>query len=114
MSRDQRKRADRRELLIASAMVAVGLAISGVAVAQLRPGESNSQVAQATPPLQSTPGAETRPAAPADPSTTGASGRPSEVPPQPARPSPEAQKDGATAVLPPAPAEKTAAPIQDK
>jgi hypothetical protein len=114
MSRDQAKRADRRELLIASAMVAVGLAISGAAIAQLGSGASNSQVAQATNPLQSTPGAETKPSAPADPATTGSGSRPSEVPPQPARPSPEAQKDGATAVLPPAPAEKTAPPIPDK
>lgn len=114
MSRDQAKRADRRELLIASAMVAVGLAVSGAAIAQLGHGGPNSQVAQATPPLQSTPGAETKPSAPADPATTGAGSRPSEVPPQPARPSPEAQKDGAPAVLPPAPAEKTAPPIPDK
>jgi hypothetical protein len=44
--------------------------------------------------------------------TTGA--RPSEIPPQPARPDAEAQKAGATPALPPAPAEKTAAPIEQK
>jgi hypothetical protein len=44
--------------------------------------------------------------------TTGA--RPNEIPPQPARPDAEAQKAGATPALPPAPAEKTAAPIEQK
>jgi hypothetical protein len=101
-------------LLLASAMVAAGLTMSGLAIVQLQAGNPDPQVAQATPPLQSTPGAETKPSAPPEPATTGSSTRPSEVPPQPARPSPEAQKDGATAVLPPAPAEKTAPPIQGK
>ena len=101
-------------MLVASAMVAVGLAISGVAIAQLKAGDANPQVAQATLPLQSTPGAETKQSAPPEPATTGSGTRPSEVPPQPARPGAEAQKDGATPVLPPAPAEKTAPPITEK
>jgi hypothetical protein len=62
--------------------------------------------------LQSTPGAESRPSAPAEPVTTGQ--RPTEIPPQPARPDAEAQKAGATPALPPAPAEKIAAPIKER
>jgi hypothetical protein len=36
------------------------------------------------------------------------------VKPQPAQPDADAQKAGATPVLPPAPAEKTAPPIKEK
>ncbi|HEY5126862.1 MAG TPA: hypothetical protein VIJ35_06110 [Bradyrhizobium sp.] len=112
MSVDDSKRAYRRDMLFACAMVAAGVAISAVSLAQLKAGNPHPQMAQATQPLQSTPGAETKPSAPAEPSTTGA--RPTEVPPQPARPDAEAQKAGATPALPPAPAEKTAAPIKDR
>ena len=114
MSPDQGKRAHNRELLLASAMVVAGLAISGLSIVQLKAGDANPQLAQATPPLQSTPGAEIKPSAPAEPATTGSGTRPSGIAPQPARPSAEAQKDGASPVLPPAPAEKTAPPIQQK
>ena len=69
-------------------------------------------MAQATQPLQSTPGAETKPSAPAEPATTGT--RPSATPPEPARPDAEAQKAGAPSALPPAPAEKTAPPIKER
>ena len=97
-------------MLLASAMVAAGLAVSGLSLAQLK--ASNPQMAQATQPLQSTPGAETKPSAPAEPATTGA--RPTGIPPQPARPDAEAQKAGATPALPPAPAEKTRSADQGK
>jgi hypothetical protein len=98
-------------MLLAGVMVAAGLVMSGVSLAELaiRP---HAQLAQATQPLQSTPGAETKPSAPAEPATTGA--RPNVVPPEPARPDAEAQKSGATPALPPAPAEKTAAPIKER
>jgi hypothetical protein len=49
---------------------------------------------------------------PAEPATTGA--RPAELAPQPARPNAQAQKEGATPALPPAPAEKTAPPIKER
>jgi hypothetical protein len=108
MTSADRKRSYRKEMLLAGAMVVLGLAMSGISAAELlatRP----QQMAQATQPLQSTPGAETKPSAPA---TTGT--RPGDVPPEPARPKPEAQKAGAEPVLPPAPAEKTAAPIKER
>src|SRR5450631_4926449 len=110
MSSDDRKRAYRMDLLVASAMVAAGLAVSGASLVRLN--AETTQMAQATPPLQSTPGAEAKPSTPPEPTTTGA--RPNEIPPQPARPDAEAQKAGAAPALPPAPAEKTAAPIPQK
>jgi len=110
-SDDDRKRAYKRDLLLASAMVAAGLALCGLSLVELK--TRNPEMAQATQPLQSTPGAETKPSAPAaEPSTTGM--RPTEIPPQPARPDSEAQKAGAPSALPPAPAEKTAAPIKER
>jgi hypothetical protein len=110
MSSDDRKRAYRMDLLVASAMVAAGLALSGASLIRLN--TETTQIAQATPPLQSTPGAETKPSAPTEPVTTGA--RPNQIPPEPARPDADAQKAGATPALPAAPAEKTAAPIKER
>jgi hypothetical protein len=110
MSSDDRKRAYRMDLLVASAMVAAGLAVSGASLVRLN--AETTQMAQATPPLQSTPGAETKPSAPTEPVTTGA--RPSQIPPEPARPDADAQKAGAAPALPPAPAEKTAAPVKER
>jgi cytoskeletal protein RodZ len=108
MAPDDRKRAYRRDMLLAGVMVAAGLVMSGVSLAQLA-ARPHAQMAQATQPLQSTPGADSKPSAPAEPATTGT--RPNAVSPEPARPDAEAQKSGAQPALPPAPAEKTAAPI---
>jgi hypothetical protein len=105
------KRSVRTDLLLAAAMVVAGLGVSGASLARIANHEPQ-HLAQATPPLQSTPGAETKPSAPAEPATTGM--RPAEIPPQPAQPDTDAQKAGASPVLPPAPAEKTAAPIKEK
>jgi hypothetical protein len=110
MAHDDKKRSLRTDLVLASAMVAAGLMLSGTSLARI--AFHNPQVAQATPPLQSTPGAESKPSAPAEPATTGA--RPAEVPPQPAHPDAQAQKDGVAPALPAAPAEKTAAPIKER
>src|SRR3954466_12482918 len=109
MARDGTKRSYRNDLLLAGAMVVAGLAMSGISAAELL-STRHQQMAQATQPLQSTPDAETKPSAPAEPATTGK--RPGDIPPEPARPKPEAQKAGAEPALPPAPAEKTAAPIK--
>ena len=110
MSADQNKRSYRIDFLVAAALVTTGLVMSGLSLAELRTRDQQ-QLAQATPPLQSTPGAETKPSVPAE-TTTGT--RPSNIPPEPARPDPDAQKAGAKPVLPPAPAEKTAEPIKQK
>jgi hypothetical protein len=111
MTPDDSKRAYRRDMLLAGVMVAAGLAMSGISLAALATPR-HAQMAQATQPLQSTPGAESKPSAPAEPATTGA--RPNGVSPEPARPDADAQKAGVTPALPPAPAEKTAAPIKER
>jgi len=111
MSADHSKRDYRDKLMFAAALIAGGLVISALSLNQIR-ATDRQQLAQATPPLQSTPGADSKPSAPSEPVTTGT--RPSAVPPEPARPDAEAQKAGAQPVLPPAPAEKTAPPIQQK
>jgi hypothetical protein len=111
MSADDSKRQYRRDLLFAAMLIGGGLAITALSLNQIMVGDS-PQIAQATPPTQSTPGAETKPSAPSEPVTTGT--RPSDVPPQPARPDPDAQKAGAQPVLPPAPAEKVAPPIKER
>src|SRR5712664_863784 len=110
MNPDDRKRTYRMDMLLACALIVSGLAVSGLSLAQLN--ASNLQLAQATQPLQSTPGAETKPSAPSEPTTTGT--RPSGVRPEPARPDGEAQKAGAHPAQQPAPAEKTAPPIKEK
>src|SRR3954463_7544125 len=121
MAPDDRKRAYRRDMLLAGVMVVAGLAMSAVSAAQLLTTRHH-QMAQATQPLQSTPGAETKPSEPAEPATTGTRPgdvppgppRPGTVPPEPPRPDPNSQKAGVTPALPPAPAEKTAAPIKER
>ncbi|XIA66512.1 hypothetical protein ACFIOY_11285 [Bradyrhizobium sp. TZ2] len=117
MASDNRKRRLRAEFALATMLVAAGLAITALSLAQISAGDPE-RLAQATPPTQSTPDAETKPPVPADPATTGTGPskdtRPSDIPPEPARPDPDAQKSGAQPALPPAPAEKTAPPIRDK
>jgi hypothetical protein len=95
-------------MLLAAAMVAGGLAIFGLSVVQIT--ARNQQLAQATQPLQSSPPAQDNPPAESKPGGE----RPTTPAPEPARPDTEAQKSGATPVLPPAPAEKTAEPIKQK
>jgi hypothetical protein len=109
MTSNRNARVFRRDMLVAGVMVVTGLGMSVGALAQI--AATGPQLAQATPPLQSTPGAETKPTAP-EPATTGQ--RPQDTPPQPARPDAEAQSSGAKSALPPAPAEKTAPAIQSK
>ena len=111
MAIEIKKHALRRDMLLAGMMVVAGVVMSGISAGQLL-NERHQQMAQATQPLQSTPGAESKPSAPADPATTAK--RPGDIPPEPARPDAEAQKAGATPALPPAPAEKMAAPIKER
>jgi hypothetical protein len=111
MSSEKRKRGCNNGLLFAGVIIASALAASGFSRAGL--ANSDLQLAQATAPLQSTPGAESKPSGPSEPATTGTDTRPSHVPPQPAHPDPEAEKHGAAPALPPAPAEKIAPPIKD-
>ena len=111
MTPDDRKRAYRRDMLLAAAMVGAGLAISGASLAGIK-ASGAQHMAQATQPLQGTPAQPDRDKAPAESKPGGE--RPTTPAPQPARPDAQAQKDGATPVLPPAPAEKTGPPIKEK
>jgi hypothetical protein len=103
------KRGFRNDLAVAIMLVAAGLAISGVSLARIYAGKP-AQMAQATQPLQASP-PETQ-NKPAESKPGGE--RPTTPAPEPARPDAEAQKAGAQPALPPAPAEKTAAPIQQR
>jgi hypothetical protein len=111
MSSDDSKRAYKRDMLLAAAMIAGGLAIFGLSVVRL--AADNPQIAQATQPLQSSPAAPAAQDTPPAESKPGGE-RPTTPAPEPARPDAEAQKAGAATALPPAPAEKIAAPIQQK
>jgi hypothetical protein len=97
-------------MLLASALVAAGLALSGLSLVQI--AARDPQMAQATQPLQSSPAPAAQDKLPAESKPGGE--RPTTPAPEPARPDAQAQKAGATPALPPAPAEKTAAPIPDK
>jgi hypothetical protein len=109
MSPDDSKRAERRDFVVAAAMVVSGLVICGLSLAEIR--ASYPQVAQATQPLQASP-PPPQDNAPAESKPGGA--RPTTPAPEPARPDVRAQKEGASPALPPAPAEKMAPPIKEK
>jgi cytoskeletal protein RodZ len=114
MSADHSKRTLGKDLLLASAMVMVGLTVSGLALTQLR-ATHDPQVAQATPPLQSSPPSDQDKSDQDKPAESKPGGtRPTTPAPEPARPDSQAQQQGAKAALPPAPAEKVAPPIKDR
>lgn len=102
----------RKDVLIASALVAAGVAIAALSLHAINAAPPQ-EVAQATQPLQASPTPEPQKTAPPAESKPGGE-RPTTPAPQPARPDDEAQKAGAKPVLPPAPAEKTAPPIDKK
>jgi hypothetical protein len=110
MAADDGKRTYRRDLLLASAMVVAGLAMSGFALGRIAV-DHRLEMAQATQPLQGSPAAADD-RAPAESKPGGV--RPTTPAPEPARPDAQAQQEGAKAALPPAPAEKTAPPISEK
>jgi len=109
MSADHSKRTLGKELLLASAMVMAGLAISGLALTKLRAAR-DPHLAQATQPLQSSfPSDQDKPAE----SKPGGT-RPTTPAPEPAHSDSQAEQQGAKAALPPAPAEKVGPPIKDR
>ncbi|MGO3932360.1 hypothetical protein [Rhodopseudomonas pseudopalustris] len=101
----------KRDLLLAGILIMAGVAMSGLSLTQVD-NSGRLHLAQATQPLQSTPGADGKSSAPMDTTTTGA--RPHDIAPQPARPDSDALDAGAKPALPPAPAEKKGEPIQPK
>jgi hypothetical protein len=79
---DDKKRILKKDLLIASVMVVAGLAMSAVSLTELR--AHDTQMAQATQPLQSQPEPATQGTAPAESKPGGA--RPTTPAPEPAHP----------------------------
>ena len=100
------------DLTIAASLLAAGLVVSVVSLAQIR-AEGRMQLAQATQPLQGTPSDE-QSKVPAEAKPGGE--RPTTPAPEPARPEPQTQGAAGAAkpALPPAPAEKIAPPIEKK
>jgi hypothetical protein len=109
MAPDNGRRAYKRELLLATALVAAGVSIAGFSVVRIQLEQRH--FAQANPPLQGSPSAAPS-AVPAESEPGGA--RPTTPAPEPARPDARAQQEGEKAALPAAPAEKMAAPIKEK
>ncbi len=111
MTPNDRKYAVKLDYVLAGTMVAMGLLVAGLSLAQL---PRNSQMAQVTSPV---PSESTSPSVPAGKdsgpaeSTPGGT-RPTTPAPEPARPDADAQKAGSTPALPAAPAEKMGEPIQ--
>ena len=108
-------RAVGRQFWLATLLVTAGLAITGVSLARLH-AQHQLQMAQATgtpgQPLQATPSPQPTNEPPAEAKPGGT--RPTTPAPEPARPTADAQKEGAKPALPAAPAEKMAPPIPDK
>jgi hypothetical protein len=92
-----------RDMFLATMLVIVGVAISGLSLSQIRAND-RVQLAQAPTPSPSTTPAESMPGGT----------RPTTPAPEPAQPNANAQKDGAQPALPPAPAEKVAPPMKDR
>ena len=111
MATDKRKRGIGRDLALAAALIAAGLIMSGLSLTELlaRNPQRMVQATPGTPPLQGTPAPENN-KAPAESKPGGT--RPTTPAPEPARPDPQAEKQGKQPALPPAPAEKMAPPIK--
>jgi hypothetical protein len=116
MSPEDNKRAGRRNFWLAALLVAAGLTMVGLSIAQLQ-AQSRMQVAQGTGvpgvPLQATPAPQSTSSGKPAESEPGGS-RPTVPAPEPAQPAAAAQRDGAKPVLQQAPAEKMASPIPDR
>lgn len=108
MTQNAKKYTVKLDYVLAGTMVAMGLLVAGLSLAQL---PRNSLMAQMAPPPASN--SPTIPAGndngPAESSPGGT--RPTTPPPEPARPDADAQKAGAQPALPAAPAEKMGEPI---
>ncbi len=110
MSMDRKRRAGRSDFWMAVALVAGGLAISGLSLARI--ATSDHRLAQVTPPAAPAADDPAVKDAPAEAKPGGT--RPTTPAPEPARPGADARKAGAESALPPAPAEKQGAPINER
>ena len=109
MSEDNRKRSYRNDLLLASVMVAAGISLSGLSLAELRRSRSADGAGDAAVAIVAGRGNQAVSARRAG----GDRYAPSRGAPQPAHPDAGAQKTGAAPALPPAPPEKIAPPIKE-
>jgi hypothetical protein len=111
MTPDRKRSVLRLDYALIGIMVLMLVTVAGVFAEQL--SKTNQQLAQATSP-QMEPTTPSVPAGkdngPAESKPGGT--RPTTPPPEPARPDPDAQKQGAKPALPPAPAEKMGDPIK--
>src|ERR1700730_495550 len=100
-----------KDLRLARAMALAVTMVSSLSLGHLR-AQNQHPIADSSgaPPLQGTPATDDNKPAGSKPGGT----RPTTPAPEPARPGPEAEKQGARTALPPAPAEKTAPPIKDE
>lgn len=109
MTTNDRKNAVKLDYVLAGTMIAMGLIVAGLSLAQL---PRNSLMAQVSPPPASTtppvPAGNDNGPAESKPGGT----RPTTPAPEPARPDADTQKAGAAPALPAAPAEKMGEPIQ--
>jgi hypothetical protein len=111
MSPDEKRQANRIDLVFSALLIAGGLALSGMSLRQLA-ASGQIQLAQTTQPSESSPSVPAgKSDGPAE-STPGGT-RPTTPAPEPARPDADAQKAGAKPALPPAPAEKMGEPIKN-
>ena len=110
MPSQDNKRRLKLDFVIAGSLLAAGIAVSVMSLAQIR-AESRLELAQATQPLQGTP-SDDQGKMPAEAKPGG--DRPTTPAPEPARPDPQTQGTATRPALPPAPAEKIAPPIKDK
>lgn len=117
-NRDEiRRRQDLRlQLVVGISLFLAGVTVSGFALVKIAVhGAHAAQLVQAQPDsMQNDPsrGQTSGSSAPAESKPGGA--RPTTPAPEPATPDSDAQKAGAPTALPPAPAEKTAPPINTK
>jgi hypothetical protein len=114
MLADDPRPATTREWLMAAALIFAGTVIAVLSVVEIQSNERHQQIAQTTPPLQSSPPEAQKESAPAESKPGGTRPTtPAPEPAEPARPDPEAQKKGAP-VQPQRPAEKYGPPIKER
>jgi hypothetical protein len=111
MTSNELKWVGRRDFILAVSLIAGGLAVMGVSLMQfaIHVGPQFAQATQQTAPSAVQAGKDNGPA-----ESKPGGVRPTTPTPEPARPDAEARKAGAVPALPPAPAEKTAPPINRK
>jgi hypothetical protein len=91
-----------KDFQLAPMLIVAGIAVATLSLTELE-ARNPQRLAQATPSPQASP-SESKPGGT----------RPTTPAPEPARPNPDAQAEGAKPALPLAPAEKVAPPIQEK